>query len=56
MRPDAGRLWRQRNVPRTPPPTDYFAVGTPYLNAAGAADLYQYDDLPVAFDGMCGPA
>jgi len=29
----------------------YFPAGSPYLAADGAPDLYQYNDLPVAFDG-----
>jgi cytochrome c peroxidase len=29
----------------------YFRAGTPYVAAAGSPDLYQYNDLPVAFDG-----
>jgi cytochrome c peroxidase len=28
----------------------YFAVGTSYVSANGAPDLYQYNDLPVEFD------
>jgi cytochrome c peroxidase len=28
----------------------YFSVGTFYVNADGTPDLYQYNDLPVAFD------
>jgi cytochrome c peroxidase len=38
-------------MPAGPGGNPYFAAGTPYLNAAGTADLYQYNDLPVAFDG-----
>ena len=38
-------------VPAGPGGNPYFAAGTPYLNASGAPDLDQYNDLPVAFDG-----
>jgi cytochrome c peroxidase len=38
-------------VPAGPPNGNpYQAVGTFYLDAEGAPDLYQYNDLPVAFD------
>jgi cytochrome c peroxidase len=37
-------------VPAGPGGNPYFAQGTPYLDAAGAPDLYQYNDLPVDFD------
>jgi cytochrome c peroxidase len=29
----------------------YFSAGTSYLTADGRPDLYQYNDLPLAFDG-----
>jgi cytochrome c peroxidase len=45
------------NTGNNPNPVDagpggnpYFAVGTPYVNADGTPDLYQYNDLPVAYD------
>ena len=42
------------NNPTPVPPglggNPYFAVGTPYVAADGTPDLYEYNDLPVAFD------
>jgi len=37
-------------VPAGPGGNPYFPAGTSYLTAAGAPDLYQYNDLPVGFD------
>ena len=37
-------------VPPGPGGNPYFPLGTPYLNADGTPDLYQYNDLPVAFN------
>jgi cytochrome c peroxidase len=37
-------------VPAGPGGNPYFPVGTPYTAADGTPDLYQYNDLPVAFD------
>jgi cytochrome c peroxidase len=37
-------------VPPGPGGNPYFAVGTSYVTASGAPDLYQYNDLPVEFD------
>ena len=37
-------------VPAGPGGNPYFAVGTPYVAADGSPDLYEYNDLPVAFD------
>jgi cytochrome c peroxidase len=37
-------------VPAGPDGNPYFSVGTFYVNADGTPDLYEYNDLPVAFD------
>jgi cytochrome c peroxidase len=37
-------------VPAGPGGNPYFPVGTPYTAADGGPDLYEYNDLPVAFD------
>lgn len=37
-------------VPAGPDGNPYFPVGTFYVNADGTPDLYEYNDLPVAFD------
>ena len=37
-------------VPAGPAATRTSALGTLYLAADGSPDLYQYNDLPVAFD------
>ncbi len=37
-------------VPAGPGGNPYFPLGSAYLNAAGTPDLYQYNDLPVAYD------
>jgi cytochrome c peroxidase len=37
-------------VPAGPGGNPYFPVGTSYVTASGTPDLYQYNDLPVAFD------
>jgi cytochrome c peroxidase len=37
-------------VPAGPGGNPYFPVGTSYVTASGAPDLYQYNDLPVDFD------
>ena len=37
-------------VPAGPDGNPYFPLGTFYTNADGTPDLYQYNDLPVAFD------
>ena len=37
-------------VPAGPDGNPYFPLGTFYVNADGTPDLYEYNDLPVAFD------
>jgi len=37
-------------LPAGPGGNPYFPIGTPYTAADGTPDLYQYNDLPVAFD------
>jgi len=38
-------------VPAGPGGNPYFPAGTSYLTPTGTPDLYQYNDLPVQFDG-----
>ncbi|HEX4387710.1 MAG TPA: hypothetical protein VH109_03690, partial [Steroidobacteraceae bacterium] len=38
-------------VPAGPGGNPYFSAGTHFLAADDTADLYEYNDLPVAFDG-----